>query len=339
MLVSHHPTFRRFWYPVARAADLAADRPMPFRLLGQDIVLFRGADGLPCALPDRCPHRTAKLSLGWVDQGAVVCPYHGWTFSGAGRCIRIPQRRVPEETGEISIAPFRAAERYGHVWVALEEPMLPLPEFEEDGREGWRRIDEFYEVWNTSGLRLMENSFDNAHIQFVHRDTFGDIKDPVPARYSIEETETGLVARAEIPVLNNDLQKANLQDASDRSVRRTTGIWYAPFLRKSSFAYPSGIVHSIVTAATPIDDARIQVVQWCYRNDTEAQAPAANVIAFDRRVTEEDRTVLESTDPDVPLDVGVELHMPSDRPGLIMRRVLQRLIARHEGTVRMVAAT
>jgi hypothetical protein len=75
-------------------------------------------------------------------------------------------------------------------------------------------------------------------------------------------------------------------------------------------------------------------VQFCFRNDCEAQVPAADIIAFDRRVTQEDREVLEGTDFDTPLEMnsGVERHMPSDRPGLLMRRMLVELLARHGDT-------
>jgi hypothetical protein len=59
--------------------------------------------------------------------------------------------------------------------------------------------------------------------------------------------------------------------------------------------YPTGLVHTIFTAATPINDCSSQIVQIAYRNDTEAEAKAADIIAFDRAVVTEDREVLEST--------------------------------------------
>jgi hypothetical protein len=115
---------------------------------------------------------------------------------------------------------------------------------------------------------------------------------------------------------------------NDVTIRSMRGRWYMPFLRKLQITYPNGLIHSIVTAATPIDDRTSMVVQFVYRNDTEADAKAADVIAFDRVVTAEDRGILESTDWDVPLDrAGIELNMPSDRPGVLMRRMLQAAIA------------
>jgi hypothetical protein len=73
-------------------------------------------------------------------------------------------------------------------------------------------------------------------------------------------------------------------------------------------------------------------VQFVFRNDTEADVPAADVVAFDRKVTLEDIYILEGTDPDVPLDGRGELNMASDKPGLIMRRKLGALLAAHGET-------
>jgi hypothetical protein len=102
-----------------------------------------------------------------------------------------------------------------------------------------------------------------------------------------------------------------------------------PFFRQLRIRYPNGLVHCIQTAATPIDDRTSQLVQFVYRNDTEADTPAAGVVAFDRPVTAEDRAILEATDADVPLIAtsGEEFHMPSDKPGLLMRRRLAALLA------------
>jgi hypothetical protein len=71
------------------------------------------------------------------------------------------------------------------------------------------------------------------------------------------------------------------------------------------------------------------MVQFALRNDTEADVPAADVIAWDRKVTLEDKEVLETTEWDTPLEPLRERHMPSDRPSLIMRRRLKALLEAH----------
>ena len=333
MLATKQPVLRRFWYPAMPTAMVDAG-PQPFTLLGERLVLWRDGDGRYAAMEDRCCHRSAALSKGWVDGNSIVCPYHGWSYDGAGTCVRIPQR--PDSAGlkGTAVKSFFCEVRYGHVWVALEAPLAPIPDWPEETDPGYRRIDQFYEPWSCAGFRLMENSFDNAHIHFVHRNTFGDINNPDPPEPTIERLEYGFVARSDVPVYNNEEQKKNLRDDGAFTIRHTTAHWYMPFLRRLHIRYPSGLDHIIITAATPIADGLSQIVQFCFRNDREAEAPAAGIIAFDRRVTAEDKEVLEGTDFDVPLDMhsGIERHMPSDQPGLLMRRMLLDLFAAHGET-------
>lgn len=331
MLVTQHAVFRRFWYPVRRLTDLA-DGPKPFTLLGTDLVLWLDEKGAPAAALDRCCHRTAKLSRGFCDDaGNIVCGYHGWTFNRTGQCVRVPQWPDPGRPNGFRVPAYRCAERYGYVWVALDEPLYDIPEIPEAAEPAFRRIDQFYEMWECSGLRLMENSFDIAHPAFVHRKTFGIQSDGSVPIADITPFDGGFHYALESRVHNTDIQKKNLQIDSDETRRRRTNTWWMPFVRRLGITYPNGLRHTIITAATPIDGRRSMLVQFCYRNDTEDQAPAADIVAFDREVTLEDKYVLEGTEPDVPLAelAGRERSMVSDRPGLLMRRMLRELFEKH----------
>lgn len=332
MLVTQQKVLRRFWYPIV-PSDRLTDAPMPFTLLGTNIVLFREATGKASALIDRCCHRTATLSKGWLESGSIVCPYHGWTYAGDGRCVRIPQRpdyKPASEPGKgIAVESFRCNERYGVVWVALEEPLRDIPELPEYDDPAYRRVFEFYEPWHAPGLRIMENSFDNAHFAFVHKASFGIVDEPEPVQPRLEPHPASFTMYADVPVKNPDIQKANLGIASDRTVRHYEKTWWMPFSRKMKVTYPNGLVHIIMTLTAPIDDRRSQVIQFLLRSDSEADAPAAKLIEFDRQVTHEDMAILEACDFDVPLSLTSERHMPTDQPGLEMRRMLSKLLAEH----------
>jgi phenylpropionate dioxygenase-like ring-hydroxylating dioxygenase large terminal subunit len=345
MLVTQQKVLRRFWYPVI-PADRLTDAPAPFTLLGTKLVLFRDADGKAAALIDRCCHRTARLSQGWLDGGNIVCPYHGWTYAGDGRCVRIPQRPDGDPGKGIAVEAFRCSERHGVVWVALEEPLRDIPELPEYDDPAYRRVFEFYEPWDAPGLRIMENSFDNAHFAFVHKESFGIVDEPEPVQPRLEPHPAGFVMYADVPVKNPDIQKANLGIASDRTIRQYEKTWWMPFSRKMKVTYPNGLVHIIMTLTAPIDDRRSQVIQFLLRSDSEADAPAENLIKFDRQVTHEDMAILAACDDDVPLSLAGELHMPTDRPGLEMRRLLAKVLAEHgeaevrrDGPVRQILAS
>ena len=71
----------------------------------------------------------------------------------------------------------------------LDEPLADIPDLPEDTDPGYRRINQAYETWKIGALRLMENSFDAAHIAFVHKATFGDINRPKPEKYEMTPEE------------------------------------------------------------------------------------------------------------------------------------------------------
>ncbi|PSR13130.1 Rieske (2Fe-2S) protein [filamentous cyanobacterium CCP3] len=331
MLVTQHAVLRRFWYPVIPIADLT-NSPQPFTLLGEPLVLWLTNQGEPAALRDRCCHRSAKLSMGIVQNGCVRCPYHGWSYNADGSCMNVPQLdpdvAIPKT---YRVDAFLCAERYGYVWVCLsEDPLLPLPEIPEAEVPGNRLIPQFYEPWQCSGLRVMENSFDNAHFSIVHAESFGVTEQPKPARSEIVPLDLGLKVYATVPVVNPPTQQKNLNIPDRLTVREVESTWYVPFSRTLKITYPNGLMHLIFTAATPMSDRTSQIVQFCIRNDSEADASAESIITFDRQVVSEDKLVLESTDYDTPVDVSCEQHMPSDQPGIIMRRQLAALLKTHE---------
>jgi hypothetical protein len=108
-------------------------------------------------------------------------------------------------------------------------------------------------------------------------------------------------------------------------------VWFMPFCRTMDMEYPSGLRHVIFNSATPIDDGSIQLVQILFRNDGEEDCSTAELIAWDKAIIEEDREILESTDPDAVVDMSrkLEMHMPSDRPGMLMRQRLNALLQAH----------
>lgn len=337
MLVTRQPVFRKFWHAAVPLSHLR-EGPVPFRLLGEDLVLFLDADGQPAALADRCCHRTAKLSKGCVPRegalrGKLQCGYHGWTYDRDGRVVHIPQyaadRAIP---ADYRTPAYRCAARHGYAWVALEEPIAPIPEVPEFEAPGWRTIFQFHEVWATSPMRALENSFDNSHFSFVHRATFGVADRPAPSRYELVEKDTGFYAETVIDAANPPAYRRVSGVADAVTTRHMRNAYFLPFSRRLDIEYPSGIRHVIINCFTPIDDGHIQLCQWLFRNDTESDCPAEELVAFDAEITREDRDILESTDPDALVDTrrrGVEYSMDSDRPGMLIRKKLMELLARH----------
>jgi phenylpropionate dioxygenase-like ring-hydroxylating dioxygenase large terminal subunit len=187
-------------------------------------------------------------------------------------------------------------------------------------------------VWNCNTFRVTENALDISHVSFVHRKTFGDEQEPVAPELDVIELDNGVEMQGRIPVANYELQKKNLHISDDKTVRIVNIKWLMPSTFLLHFTYPNGLIHLIVGFATPMTDQTCYRIQFCLRNDTEADASAEDVAAFDRSVGREDRRMLESTEYDFPLRLREESHMWLDKPGIMMRRQLARLLRQHGET-------
>jgi phenylpropionate dioxygenase-like ring-hydroxylating dioxygenase large terminal subunit len=320
--LTDEPRLRRYWYPIA-GVDAAADKPIARTLLGVDLVLWRPESGSVRAALDRCPHRDARLSRGWIDGCALVCPYHGWEYGSSGRATRIPQLEADE-----AHLPPRAAldmvtvvERYGWVWACLApEPIAPIPEIVEYGAPGWRVVPEPESEWDCAAPLLLENNLDPGHIAFVHRSSFGSPEVPLVPIADVEHTVTGLWTRYEIPVQSRPGE-------TGATVRRTTTDVYGPLLAVIRIDYPDGLSHIMIKSCAPVDDCHTRQLQIVLRNDTEGDRPAADIIAFDANVWEEDKAVLEHCAAGFRLDLRANVHTRTDRPSVEYRRMLARMVA------------
>ena len=171
-LGNDHPALRHYWHAVAAVADVD-DGPLRVELLGEALVIVRLADTI-VAFPDRCPHRSARLSDGQVVDDELQCPYHGWRFDGTGQCALIPALGADSPAAkrvQLSAPVTRVA--YDLVWVALEAPradLIEVPEWDAPGITA---------VWlpamrvRVGAGQFIDNFLDFAHFPFVHAGTFG----------------------------------------------------------------------------------------------------------------------------------------------------------------------
>lgn len=339
MRIMDHPVFRRFWYPTLRIDDLR-DGPKPFTLLGENVVLWLQDDGTPAALEDRCPHRRAKLSVdSRIVDGALECGYHGWRFGGTGTCVLVPQMPDYVPGPRHHVASYKCEERYGFVWLCLEdEPLRDIPYIRHSDDPSFRQIFEYEEDWDANMLVTCENALDISHISFVHRRTFGNDEKPAAPKLDLVPFDDGVNFTCKVPVANREAQQKNLQIPEEETVRTVDIRWMMPATFALHFTYPTGLVHEIVGFATPIDDQKIRRIQFVYRSDTEDDAPGEDVAAFDRSVGAEDRRMLESCGDEFVLSPVLLAHMVLDRPGLVMRRVLGDLIAAHDPNADLIAS-
>jgi phenylpropionate dioxygenase-like ring-hydroxylating dioxygenase large terminal subunit len=164
---------RNCWWAAARSADIG-DKPFGCQMLDTPVVLFRrGSDQHLVAMHDRCAHRWAPLSAGWVEGDRIVCGYHGMEYESSGKCVRIPsQDRVPPKA---CVKAYPVLERHGMVWVWLGDPQLasqtePGPELSFITDPAWTVVTGETPL-EANYMMLKENVLDLTHFGFVHRNS------------------------------------------------------------------------------------------------------------------------------------------------------------------------
>ncbi|UXA05404.1 Rieske 2Fe-2S domain-containing protein [Mycobacterium sp. SMC-2] len=155
--------FGRQWLPVASSADVQ-DSPAAARLLGRNLVLWRSPSAAVVAAPDLCTHSKGDLTKGEVNEGLLVCPKHGWTFGDEGRCVFKPSGLSINDKAHLKI--HACTERYGLIWVSLNEPAAPLIDLAWDGDAVHRRIHSSVSVWNSNPIRIVETLLARANSPF-----------------------------------------------------------------------------------------------------------------------------------------------------------------------------
>jgi phenylpropionate dioxygenase-like ring-hydroxylating dioxygenase large terminal subunit len=323
-----HPALRRYWHPVVRAADLG-DGPLGVELLQSATVLWRSGDGQVHAALDRCPHREAPLSLGAVRAGQLQCAYHGWTFDGDGRCALVPS------SGPGAAIPPRArldlvhvAERYGLVWVCLDEPVAGIPEMPEDGDPSFRRIALPVEHWTASATRMVDNFLDISHFPYVHQGSFGGAGDPLVPKIELGELGGDFYGyRYSVTAANAAGGAAAASGQATGTVTRemSTG-FYLPFAVHSAIDYDTGLRHSMLLVTTPVDDARSLFAFVVWRND-DFSVPADEVTRLDRMIGAEDKAMLERIPGSLPLESTGVVNVQSDKASVEWRRQLRSFLS------------
>jgi phenylpropionate dioxygenase-like ring-hydroxylating dioxygenase large terminal subunit len=164
---------RNHWYPIFEAASLQSGRrkkPIGIKRFGIELVLWRDLEGKARLLPATCPHRGASLVGGRIIDGELVCPWHGFRFSGTGHCTLLPcegpDARIPKAL-DLPVHPIR--EEHGLIWMwwGDEQPSYPDVPFYHD-IEAHGGFTEASYVLPYHYSRMIETNLDLHHTPFVH---------------------------------------------------------------------------------------------------------------------------------------------------------------------------
>lgn len=179
---------RQYWIPACLSEELPepGGAPIRLRLLGEDLVAFRGHDGSVGVMDEGCPHRRASLVLARNEDCALVCLYHGWKIAADGRIVDMPsESETSTFKDRLRHVAYPAREEAGFIWTYLgpkdSEPPLPdLPWMRVPAAN--RGVAKVHEAANW--VQSLEGAIDSAHSSVLHQDL-------IRASGDVERSRTG----------------------------------------------------------------------------------------------------------------------------------------------------
>jgi methylxanthine N1-demethylase len=314
-------TWRHFWHPVCTRKELetaAADGNKPFaaRLLGEDIVVAQIGD-VPAAFPDRCLHRSTKLSVGCIEAGGIRCAYHGWLYDTDGACTEIPSmpdRPVPDD---FRLRNYDAAFAYDLVWVRLDSTVdTRIPGCPAWGDDDFRCVQGAPYTWPTSSGRRLENFVDLSHFPFVHDGSLGDRRQTIVPIADVDRLngELRFVFR---PSPEMKLPDVALMAPTDYRV-------WMPFTVNLEFFFEDGERSQLWMTASPLDSGVCRSF-WFTCRTMDKDGDDQPHLDFQDVVLAEDLPVIEAqTPPEIPAPAD-EASVLTDKVSNAYRRWLKEL--------------
>jgi phenylpropionate dioxygenase-like ring-hydroxylating dioxygenase large terminal subunit len=174
------PTFqspdfpRNAWYAAAWDVELKHEL-LARKLCGENLVLYRRADGRPVALQDACWHRMLPLSEGKLVDDDVACGYHGLIYNSQGRCVFMPSQDTINPAACVKSYPI--VERHRFAWIWMGDPSLAnpdrVPDLHWNADPEWAGDGETIHALCNYKL-VVDNLMDLTHETFVHGGSIGN---------------------------------------------------------------------------------------------------------------------------------------------------------------------
>ena len=215
------------WY-VACTPDEIAQGPLGRQICGEKIVFYRSQENQVAAVEDFCPHRGAPLSLGYVENGNLVCGYHGLVMGCDGKTVEMPGQRV---RGFPCNKTFAVVERYGFIWVWPGEqdkadPTL-IHHLEWAVSDQWAYGGGLFHIGCDYRL-MIDNLMDLTHETYVHASSIGQKEIDEAAPTTTVEGDEVVTARHMENIMAPPFWRMALRgnNLADDVPETETSIWY-----------------------------------------------------------------------------------------------------------------
>jgi choline monooxygenase len=289
--------FSRTWQVVGRASQVAkAGEYFTAELIGEPLLLVRGADGILRGFYNVCRHRAGPPAEGCGSRKLFRCAYHGWTYGLDGKLISATEMEDvagfrPED---FALRPVRTEEWFNLVLVNLDSqaPSLrdSLGQFPAQAeRFPFREMKLFerrtYDMkcnWKT----YVDNYLEGYHLPTVHP---GLNRELDYSAYAVEPHEH--YVRQFSPI-----RGAQAGDVNPRRYQETregfTADYFWIFPNWMLNCYPDNVSLNIVVPIEP--ERSLAIFEWYLPENSHASAAAKASVEFSHQIQIEDMAICEA---------------------------------------------
>lgn len=280
------------WFRIAASQDVGRRGLQALKYFGQDLVLYRGEDGVARLLDAHCPHLGTHLGFGGkVVENAIQCPFHGWQIGEDGTCVAIPYtENIPAHT-PIRAWPIREVNGQIMAWhdLAGRAPTWEPPEIPEFGALEWTPVRKGrHWIIRTHVQDLCENGMDSAHFPLLHSQQTKRMRTE-----SVETNGPVFVHRTFQYYNVFGLAKSFVDEVSGPLDVTLNGLAFA--INRARVDVKIQLHYTFAFYFTPIDEKRVEVIFFLAVR--RLPVPFANAILLRKAIREGGHTI----DQDIPI--------------------------------------
>lgn len=164
------------WYIACLSSELKDNSIIRRVIYDTPIAIYR-SHGVLSALSDKCLHRHVPLSEGYLENGQIRCPYHGWRYDKNGELTDIPSEgnEFVKNKSKRCLNKFPIIEKDECIWIWMGEgeprQLIPPWNFPEINNKSWVHYFMVTDFENEV-TNLVENFMDVPHTVYVHKGWF-----------------------------------------------------------------------------------------------------------------------------------------------------------------------
>ncbi|MES2976919.1 MAG: Rieske 2Fe-2S domain-containing protein [Pseudomonadota bacterium] len=251
---------RSHWMPVCLSEEIpeADGDPVPVRLLGEDLVVWRDSQGAVGLMDRYCPHRRASLVFGRNEEQGLRCLYHGWKVDVTGKVVEMPSEPEAACAKKVRHKAYVTHEHGGFVWawMGAEADMVGFEPPPWAPTQACQVSVAKIQI-DCNWAQCLEGNIDSAHSSSLHSSEIrpGNVsRSAASVQGPTERPSTDKSPRIQIEATPYGFRYAALRrpirDAVSNEYVRMT-VFVAPF----TVLIPPNSLYNVASLSVPIDDA------------------------------------------------------------------------------------